>query len=173
METEVLPFTALVRLTPPAVAVSATVSPVIVPPVLVTLVAAVILNAPPVTAVPACEFPEILRLPAEFRKIPLPAVDVLAETLAEVTVKGVAALVPMVPAVEVRFNVGVVTFETSVMLLAWMMVVEVTPETVLARVTPPPVAVRISVAPVIVPPVLVILVAAVMLKAPPDPAVPA
>ena len=97
----------------------------------------------------------------------------LAETLAEVTVRGVAALVPMVPAVEVRFKVGVVILETSVMLLFCVTDTEVVPDTVLARVTPPAVAVRATVVPVMVPPVSVTLVAAVILKAPPEPAVPA
>ena len=71
METEVLPLTALVRLTPPLVAVSDTVSPVIVPPVLVMSVVAVTLKAPPFAPpVPACELPEKLMVPGEVKNIP-------------------------------------------------------------------------------------------------------
>ena len=97
----------------------------------------------------------------------------LAETLAEETVKGDAALVPMVPAVEVRFNVGAVILDTSVMLLFCVRETDVVPETVFVRVTAPAVAVRATVSPVMVPPVLVMLVAATMLNAPPEAAVPA
>ena len=71
IDTDVLPLTALVRLTPPLVAVSDTVSPVSVPPVLVILVPAVTSNAPPpAPAVPAWELPEKLMLPAVERKMP-------------------------------------------------------------------------------------------------------
>ena len=99
--------------------------------------------------------------------------DVLADTLAAATLRGVAALVPMVPAVDVRFNVGVVIRALLVMLLFEVIETEVLPLTALARVTPPAVAVSDTVSPVMVPVVLVILVAATMLKAPRDPAIPA
>ena len=115
--TEVAPVTVLLRLTPPPVAVRETVSPVIVPVVLVMLVAATMLNAPPDARVPACELPDILMVPAELRKMPSPAAVVFAETLAAATLRGDPTLVPMVPAVEVRFNVGVVINAVLVMLL--------------------------------------------------------
>src|SRR5262249_5812547 len=70
IDTDVVPFTAFVSVTPPPVGVSDTVSPEIAPPVLVTLVAATTLNAPPDIAVPACELPEIFILPADAKKIP-------------------------------------------------------------------------------------------------------
>ena len=79
----------------------------------------------------------------------------------------------MVPAVDVRFSVGVVMRAVLVMLLCEVMETEVLPLTALLRLTPPPVAVRATVSPVMVPVVWVILVAATMLNAPRDPAVPA
>ena len=97
----------------------------------------------------------------------------MAETLADVTIKGDPALVPMAPAVDVRFNVGALTWATVVMLLFCVSDTEVTPVTALLRLTAPPVAVNETVLPEIVPPVLVKLVAATMLNAPPEAAVPA
>ena len=115
----------------------------------------------------------MLILPAELRKIPWPAEVVLAETFAALTLRGDPTLLPIVPAVEVRFKVGVVILALLVMLLFEVIETEVVPLTALVRVTPPEVAVRATVLPVMVPPELVMLVAAVMLKAPPEAAVPA
>ena len=105
--------------------------------------------------------------------MPWAAAVVLAETLVAAILRGEPTLVPIVPAVEVKFKVGVVISAVLVMLLCDVIETEVLPFTALVRLTPPPVAVRETVSPVMVPPVLVTLVAAVILNAPPDAAVPA
>ena len=85
----------------------------------------------------------------------------LALRLAEVTVRGEAGLVPMVPERERRLRVGAVMLALDVMLALEETETEVTPVTEPLRVMAPPVAVRVTLSPRIVPAAeLVTLVAA-------------
>jgi hypothetical protein len=164
-DTEELPVTAPARVKEPPVAVSSAVAALIVPALeLVRLLDAVRLKS-----VPAEEGPETLTLPLS---LILTNPAALALRLATAVARAVSAE-PMLPAVEFKFKVDVLTVPKLPLVPFVILALEVSdteelPVTAPVRVKEPPVAVSSAVAALMVPSLeLVRLLAAVRLKSVP------